>query len=488
MRILLLVGFGVALGSYGVSTEENEGEEARPNILFIAVDDLNDWVGEMGRHPQARTPNIDRLAQEGILFNNAHCQAPICGPSRASVLTGLLPSTSGNYLHVMDEDIRKSNEAVAESVFLQDYLEEYGYRTIGVGKVFHLGDDAGVHDEYGGHKSFGPYAEERFNYDPAWFDRPEITSTDWGAYPDKDEGMPDYHVAAYAEEQLQREQEKPFFLAVGFNRPHVPWYVPQKWFDLFPIGEIETPPYLPNDLEDVPEISRRVNKVIPTPTTEWAIRAQEWKRIVQAYLACIAFVDHQVGRVLDALETSEYAENTLVVLWSDHGYHIGEKNRFAKMSLWERSTHVPLIIKGPGIPAGQRLGQPVNLLDMYPTILDFANIDAPEFLEGHSLVPLWENPQAEWPHYAITFHGRQNVSLFSERYHYIVYENGAEELYDLQKDPNEWENLAGKGKHEGILQEFRNRVPRDQALLSPYNTLEWNAYFSEKVEAAQSRE
>ena len=466
-----------------------EAEKARasspPNVLMIAVDDLNDWIGAMRGHPQAKTPNLDRLAAEGTLFTNAHCQAPICGPSRASVFTGMLPSTTGNYLHVMDGDIRKGAPPVREAVFLQDYLERFGYRTVGVGKVFHQGDATGVHDVFGGHKSFGPYAPERFNYHPAWFDRPAITSTDWGAYPETDTEMPDHKVAGFAAERLAGNLPEPFFLAAGFNRPHVPWYVPEKWFRKFPVESIETPPWLPDDLADVPPMGRKVNEVDPTPTTEWALRAHEWKRIVRAYLACIAFVDHQIGRVLDALESGPYADNTLVVLWSDHGYHIGEKNRFAKMSLWRRSTRVPLIFRGPGIPAGKEVASPVNLMDMYPTFLDRLQLPSLPQLEGHSLVPFFRGTGDPWPHPAVTFHGRGNLSLYAGNFHYIQYADGSEELYDLTTDPNEWTNLAEGKAVKQVLRRFRAMVPAEQAPLSPHNHLDWNAYFREKTRQAR---
>jgi len=458
---------------------------AKPNILFIAIDDLNDWVGVMKGHPQARTPNIDRLARGGTLFTNAHCQAPVCGASRASLLMGMLPSTNGIYLLIDDLDLKKSNAAAARAVFLQDHLKNNGYGTYGVGKIFHNGDKAGVHDDFGGHASFGPYSPTRFKYDPTWFGRPAITSTDWGAYPERDDLMPDFHVTEYAIAQLGRKHDKPFFLAAGFNRPHTPWYVPQKWFDLFPLESIITPPFLPSDMDDIPAMGRRVNAVNATPTTDWAIETGEWKAIVQAYLACIAFVDHHVGRVLDALEKSPYRDNTLVILWSDHGYHIGEKNRFAKQSLWERSTKVPLIFSGPGIPANQECSKPVNLLDIYSTIVDYCGLDRPEPLEGRSLRPLIENPSREWPHAAISFWGERNVAVFSEHHHYIVYEDGSEEFYDLREDPNEWKNLAGEAKYKPLMAEHRRHVPITSAPMSRYNKLGWNDYWIEKEKAAR---
>jgi len=484
MSFPTVLRLGAALGISSFLTVA-EAAPARPNILFIAVDDLNDWVGVMNGHPQARTPNLDRLARAGTLFTNAHCQAPVCGASRASLLMGMLPSTNGAYLLINDLDLKKSNPDAARAVFLQEHLKARGYGTFGVGKIFHQGDKAGVHDDYGGHAGFGPYAPERFKYDPVKFGRPAITSTDWGAFPERDELMPDHGVAEYAIAQLQRQHDRPFFLAAGFNRPHTPWYVPQKWFDLFPLEEIITPAYLPSDLDDVPAMSRRVNAVNATPTTDWAIETGEWRAIVQAYLACIAFVDHKIGRVLDALDQSAYRDNTLVVLWSDHGYHLGEKNRFAKQSLWERSTRVPLMIAGPGLPRNQECDKPVNLMDIYATIVDYCGLDRPPPVQGHSLLPLIANPSGDWPHVAISFWGERNIAIFSERYHYIVYEDKSEEFYDRRQDPHEWHNLASDPAHASLVAEHRRHVPATSAPMSRYNFLGWNDYWIEKEKAAR---
>ena len=319
----------------------------KPNVLFIAIDDLNDWIGVMNSHPQTKTPNIDALAESGMLFTNAHCQAPICGPSRASIMTGLYPTTSGNYLQLNDLDIKKSNDKVSQSIFLPDYFEQNGYKTMGVGKLYHQGDKAQTFDEYGSaFEMFGPKPPKRFNYDPEWFGKPSGTQTDWGAYPAQDSLMPDFKSAKWAVEKLKQTHEKPFFLAVGFVRPHVPWYVPQKWFDKFPLENIQTPLYLANDFNDIPEFGKKVTDVPMMPSTEMLIEKKQWKNAVQAYLACINFVDAQVGKVLDALKQSDYSNNTIVVLWSDHGYDLGEKNRFAKQALWNRDTKTVLMIKG----------------------------------------------------------------------------------------------------------------------------------------------
>lgn len=452
--------------------------QSRPNVLFVAIDDLNDWVGFLQGHPNTLTPNLDRLAQRGMVFERARCQATICAPSRASLMTGLYPSTTGIYLQLNDQFLQQANEAAGKSIFLPDYFEQHGYQTLGVGKLFHNGDGARVFEEYGGvFEKFGPKPAQRVHYDPAWFDKPGGTQTDWGPFPTSNEQMPDWKSATWAIEHLRQSYDQPFFMAVGFVRPHVPWHVPQEWFDRFDTASVQLPPYLPGDLDDVPEISRRVHEVPMMPTTDWAIETGQWKEIVRAYLACITFVDAQLGRVLDALEESSHADNTLIVLWSDHGYHLGEKNRFAKHSLWERTTHVPLLLAGPGIDAGQRCPAEVGLIDLYPTLLDLCGLPANPQNEGRSLMPLLGDPQQAWPYPARTTYGPGNHSLHYQDYHYLRFANGAEELYRRDKDPHEWTNLALQRKYRKTLSRFREYLPREEAPLAPKSITTINDYF-----------
>ena len=454
----------------------------KPNVVFIAIDDLNDWVGCMGGHPQALTPNIDRLASRGILFTNAHCQAPICGPSRASIMTGVLPSNSGNYLQLNDRDIKKSNPRVANAVFLPDHFEKHGYKTMAVGKIYHNGDGAESFDEYGGiFEKFGPKPEKRFRYDPAWFeDKTGNTQTDWGAYPAEDSLMPDFKYSAWAVEKLQENHDRPFFLAVGFVRPHVPWYVPQKWFDMFPIDNIVTPPYNPHDYDDIPEMGKRVNHAPMMPATEWLIETGQWKDMVQAYLACVAFVDAQIGKVLDALDKSDYADNTIVILWSDHGYHMGEKNRVAKQSLWDRSTRTPLIIKTPSGLSNRTCNAPVQLIDMYPTLSELCGLGTPGDIDGNSLVPLLKNPQKRWKHYALVQYGEGNAAVVGTKYRLIQYEDGSQEFYNMKKDPDEWTNLAGRKKYLSKIRRMQKAIPAHWAACSKYSVYPFNEYFRTK--------
>jgi len=456
--LLLIAAMGAPCSSAAAGANAKpEASRGKPNIVFIAVDDLNDWIGCMKGHPDALTPNMDRLAARGTLFLNAHCSAPLCGSSRASVMTGLLPSTTGIYTYINDDAIRRAGDATRTVPFLHEYFSRNGYETMAVGKIFHKHVPKGTVDRSGGRGGWGPFPAKRLNWDN------KGTLTDWGAYPETDEKMPDYEAATWAVEQLRGPHEKPFFLAVGFIRPHVPWLVPQKWFDLHPLSKATPPPYLKNDLDDIPEIARRISNMPMMPTTEWALAHDKWRDIVQAYLACTTFADAQVGRVLDALDASPEGQNTIIVLWGDHGYHLGEKNRFAKQALWDRATRVPLIIVMPGGQGGQVSRQPVSLLDLYPTLLDLAGLSPNPANEGRSLKPLLANPELDWPHPVVTTWGRNHHSVHDGRYQYMHFAEGAEELYDLAEDPNEWRNLAADPHYAATKQRLQQALPKINA-------------------------
>ena len=446
----------------------------KPNVLFIAIDDLNNWLGCMNGHPNAKTPHMDRLAANGVLFTNAHCQAPLCGPSRASLMTGLRPSTTGIYGMINDNDIKSDNPATADIKFLPEYFKEQGYYTMGIGKLFHSHAPDSLFDESGGRvRGFGPLPEARFVWDGyGTSDRENYgrTSTDWGAFPQSDSLMPDHKSADWIIERLERDFGQPFFMAVGFLRPHVPLYVPQKWFDLHPVDHLQMPPYKKDDLDDVPPVALQINDLPMMPSTDWAIESGEWPKIVQAYLACVSFVDHQVGRVLQALEQSAYADNTVVVLWSDHGYRMGEKGTFAKHALWEPATNAPLIFAGPGVPRGEVLNNPVEMLSIYPTLLELCQLSPYQRNEGISLVPLMNNPEANREQVAITTYGMNNHGIRTQDYRYIQYEDGKGELYDFRTDPEEWNNLYDD-------QDYQQEIEMHQALLPKVNA-NWNQHSS----------
>ncbi|RKN78662.1 sulfatase [Ulvibacterium marinum] len=434
---------------------EKLNEPERPNILLIAVDDLNDWIGILGGHPQAKTPHMDRLARRGVLFSNAHCQAPVCNPSRASIMTSLYPSTTGIYF--LNPDITESPIA-SKNVVMPKRFQQEGYDVFAAGKLFHNGkgiNETHIPNYAGQFGGFGPMPKEKISTypgHPLW---------DWGVYPERDEQMPDYQIASWAEEHLAEKQDQPFWMGVGFYRPHVPQFAPQKWFDLYPLESLELPKTIARDLEDISSygISITREKHV-SPTHDWVLENDEWKPLVQSYLACVSFVDEQVGRVINALDNGDYGDNTYVVLFSDHGFHIGEKERHAKRSLWEDGSRVPMIIMGPGIPEGKVCNKPVQLLDIYPTLLELSGLEHDSKHEGNSLVPLLQNTEVEWPHYARTSFGPGNYAIVSEDYRFIQYRDGSEEFYDHKSDPNEWYNQVGNAKYEAVVQQHRDQIPQ----------------------------
>lgn len=454
-----------------------------PNVLFIAVDDLNTMLGSLDG--PAKTPNIDRLAAMGVSFTDAHCQAPLCGPSRASLMTGLRPSTTGMYGMVLDDSIRSENPETKDIIMLPEYFKQHGYHTMGIGKLFHNHAPKGMLDDSGGRvKGFGPYPEKRFVWDGfGTSDRKKYgrTSTDWGAFPEADSLMPDHQSVNWAMERLNQKQEKPFFMGMGFLRVHVPFYVPQKWFDIYPLDSIKTMPYRPSDLDDVPAVAKMINDLPMMPSTDWAIESGEWPKIIQAYLACISYVDYEIGRLLEALEKSEHADNTIIVLWSDHGYRLGEKSTFAKHALWNVATKVPLMFAGPELPKGKVINQPAELLSIYPTLLELSGLPAYDRNEGKSLVSSMLGNDNK-PSFSITTFGMNNHAIKSERYRYIRYEDGEEELYDHKNDPNEFTNLAGNKEYLEEIEGLKKNLPEKNAIWDPNSNYAFQPYFVEQKE------
>lgn len=442
----------------------DQADQARPNVLFIAIDDLNDWIGCLKGHPQAQTPHIDRLASRGTLFTNAHCQAPLCNPSRSSLLTGLRPSTTGIY--GLSPGIRDVT-GLKSAVTLPQHFARHGYFTAHFGKVFHDGSIPPKlrAEEFNvwGIASGMPLPPKKFVETPS-----EIKAMDWGVFPQEDRDQADWKIADAAIQQLKtRPKDKPFFLAVGFRLPHVPCFASQKWFDKFPLEELELPLVNTDDRDDIPPFAWNLHWKLPEPRLSWLKRSNQWKPLVRAYLASTLFMDSQVGRVLDELETAGLRDNTVVVLWSDHGWHLGEKGITGKNSLWERSTRVPLIFAGPGVTPAASCSQPVELLDLYPSLIELCQLPPQEGLEGHSLVPQLKDAKSirQWP--AITTHNQNNHTVRSEHWRYIRYADDSEELYDLSSDPHEWTNLARKPEHVTTKAELARWLPKLNAAPVP---------------------
>ena len=453
-------------------------EIARPNVLLISVDDLNDWIGCLGGHPQAKTPNIDALARRGVLFTNAHCQSPVCNPSRASMMTSLYPETTGVYF--LNPDLDKS-PATKGVTLLPKRFEQEGYHFTAAGKLMHHTQNQKYLPNYGGgFGGMGPIPKEKltsFPGHPLW---------DWGPYPAKDEQTPDHKIASWGIEQLNRKHDKPLFLGTGFYRPHVPHFAPQKWMDLFPIDEVQLPVTAADDLKDLSPYAINLTRLKHVaPTHAWVVENDEWKPLVQTYLACVAFVDHQIGRVLDALDESAYADNTIIVLYSDHGFELGEKERWAKRSLWENSTRVPMIIVAPGVKGGQVCHKPVELIDLYPTLLDLTGAAADPKHEGQSLVPLLKNPEADWQHFARTSFGPKNVAIKSERYRYIHYFDGSEEFYDHASDPHELKNLITEASLKAEIDIHRAKLPKDYHEVLGQNSTGHKAFEASKPKGGE---
>lgn len=436
---------------------------ARPNVLFIAIDDLNDWVEPLGGHPQVKTPHMSRLAARGTAFLNAHTQAPLCNPARTSLLTGRRPSSTGIYgLAPWFREV----EALKDIESLPQYFDRHGYATYATGKVYHgrygRADEDREFQTLGPPSGVGARPERKLVSTPQ--DHPLM---DWGTFPHRDEDKGDWAVASWAVEQLEGplsgSQEQPFFLAVGFFLPHVPCYVTQEWYDLYPLDSVELPPVRRDDRADTPRFSWYLHWKLPEPRLKFVEEAGQWRNLVASYLGSVSFVDSQVGRVLDALEASGHADDTVVVLWSDHGWHLGEKLITGKNTLWDRSTRVPLVFAGPGVAAGGRVTSPAELLDIYPTLVDLAGLPAPAGLEGHSLLPQLRDAAAPraWP--AITTHNAGNHGVRSENWRYIQYADGSEELYDMAADPDEHHNLAADPQHAEVVAEHRRFLPAASA-------------------------
>ncbi|MEQ9408511.1 MAG: sulfatase [Fuerstiella sp.] len=428
----------------------------RPNVLFIAIDDLNDWVGCLGGHPQVKTPHIDALAEQGVNFTNAHCQAPICNCSRVSMLLGKLPSTTGMYFLAPDF---RAVDGTRQEVTLPQYFRNHGYYTSTCGKIFHGRADPQSFDHIEPTRGWRR-GIEKLHYTvpkshPLW---------DWGQVDVPDEKQRDYITADWATRELPKlaQQDQPFFLAVGFHLPHVPIYASKKWFDLYPLESVQLPAVFASDRNDLSEYAQLLTLNPTGPRHTWMVEHDEWKHAVRAYLAANSFVDSLVGKVLSGLQQSGAADNTIIVLWSDHGFHLGEKLRWAKRTLWEEATRVPLIVAGPEIPSG-RCSRAVGLIDVFPTLTELCGLPAKSDLEGRSLVTLLHDSTADWPHPAITTFGPGNHTLRTDHWRFIRYSDGSEELYDHRADPFEWTNLAPVSQLSERLKQFRNQLPTDDA-------------------------
>ena len=466
-RFAQRIGSIVAVVIVFIGITNRSGIAAQPNVLFIAIDDQNDWIHSLGGHPLVKTPNIDRLAERGTLFMNAHCQAPLCNSSRASLLTGLRPSTTGIYgLQPGIRDVDRTKNHVT----LPQTFTSNGYFTYTCGKIYHdgsikPGDRAAEFNVWGPAPGM-PLPPKKFVSTPMG-NNPLV---DWGVFPDRDDEQPDWKIASAAIDALHSApKKKPFFIACGFRLPHVPCFATQKWFDLYPDDERVLPEVKDNDRDDTPRFSWYLHWYLPEPRLKFLREEHQWIPLVRAYLACTSFMDSQIGRVLDALDASGRADDTVIVLWSDHGWHLGEKLITGKNSLWERSTHVPLIFAGPGVAVGAKCTRTVELLNIFPTLVEMCAFAPRADLEGHSLIPLLRNSQAAWAWPAITTHNQGNHSVRTEQWRFIHYADNSEELYDLRNDPNEWTNIAADPGFAQVRSNLSKWLPKIDKPPAPHS-------------------
>ena len=450
---------------------------------MIAIDDLNDWVEPLGGHPQVKTPAMARLASRGVTFTNAHCQAPLCNPSRTAIMTARRPTTTGVY--GLRPWIREVDE-LSGLVTMPQHFSAHGYKSLIGGKIHHGANGrrnkpALEADVWGPPSSVGARPKQKLIGPTPGGNNPLM---DWGTFPHKDEDKGDWAIASWAVDQLDelsKTPDQPFFLAAGFFLPHVPCYVTQKWYDMYPEESLTLPPILEGDRDDTSESSWYIHWYLPEPRTSWLRENNQLKNLTRSYLASVSFVDSQVGRILDQLDASGLADNTIVVLWSDHGYHMGEKAISGKNSLWRHSTRVPLIISVPDgltafdVPEAAKCNQPAELLDLYATLSQLTGLPIPDGQQGLSLVPQLVNPDQPRERPAICTHNAGNHSVCDTRWRYVVYADGAEELYDTVADPFEYTNLLAQrdlseqqsARYQKVIERFSAYLPKQEAPLAP---------------------
>lgn len=432
-------------------------QASRPNVLFIAVDDLNDWIGPLDGYKGVKTPNIDKLARQGMNFTRAYCAAPLCNPSRVGLLTGVRPSTSGVYLNQ-----HPWRPVMKNVVTLPQHFMANGYDVVGAGKIFH--------------ETFHDSASWRKFYHELGAPRPDkvpmngFGNFDWAPLDAKDEEMEDYRIVQHGIDYLNEKHDSPFFLAIGLRKPHLPWYVPKKYFDLYPLESIVIPQIIENDLSDIPTIGKQMAHVtagVGAQDHKFILENNKWKNAIQGYLASISSADAELGRLLQALDKSDYKKNTIIVFWGDHGWHLGEKEHWRKFALWEEAIRSPLIIVAPDIVKPNSVCERVvSLMDIYPTLIELCGLPKME-LEARNISPLLKNPKLEWNYPAITTYGRNNHSIRTEKWHYIRYNDNSEELYDHNKDPYEWKNLASDPKYTETIKNIAVWLPKINATAVP---------------------
>jgi arylsulfatase A-like enzyme len=505
IKILDYIFFTIFISGFSFSHISAQNKDQKPNVLFIICDDLNDYEGVFGGHKQALTPNMDKLAISGVRFMNAQFNAPVCLPSRNSLFTGVYPHDSKDFGWTK----LKSQPVLMNNKTMMQFFQENGYKTYGSGKLTHdhIPTDW---NEWG--------MKVAHNYGPIYFDGTKNTAnpsvpepyrsigaidgsfgrlSDAGISPGikgekgwiyGQDGAPMRYINDQDRDLLQDEKhaqwavsklkemeatnsQTPFFMGIGFVRPHTPLHVPDKYYDMFPLDKLELDKWIKDDKKDT-YYTKNISNEDKGPRYYKTLlesyggdRELALKHFLQAYLACVAFVDEQIGVILDGLNNSKFKNNTIVILTGDHGWQMGEKDYLFKNSPWEESARVPLIIKSPDTKANTKVEHPVSLVDIFPTLIDLASLKGDHKtsvnggnLGGYSLNSFLEGKEKEWkgPNGALTIVGNAGITIVKEKqnysyrtinWRYIRYTNGDEELYDHLKDPYEWKNLADDKKY-----------------------------------------
>lgn len=434
-------------------------KDRRPNVVFIIADDLNGY-STRDEYPTIQTPNLDKFRNESINFVNATCNTPVCVPSRASFLSGLSPEKTGAYHN--GSDPWRTSGILDTITSLPEHFKNNGYKTWGKGKIFHArlkeGRIKAMFDNkyWGG--GFGPFPMD----ESEWHCGSKFKSVTPWTNPDTD--FPDVVNANDAIEFLKEHHNRPFFLFYGLWRPHTPYTAPKRFFDLYEQEKMPIPAgYKKGDLSDIPMLGRLlVDSLNMTRCNETnAIDTATWKKFLWGYAATTSFADWNIGRVIKALDNSKYADNTIVIICSDNGYHMGEKLRWQKGTLWDYSAHTPLLIRTPAKKKAVST-RTVSLLDLYPTLVDYCQLEETNHtLDGKSMKPLLSDPGGVWDRPAFMTYGVNYSSVRSEQWHYIRYPNGKEELYDLENDPFEFTNLVASENHQygDIIKEMDRQIP-----------------------------
>lgn len=452
-------------------------QQPPPNVLFVAIDDMNDWVSVFGGHPAAKTPHLDRFASDGaIVFQNAHCAGPVCGPSRSAMLSGFMPSRSGVYSN--SQNMRDAT-LIQKHATLPEYFSNHGYLSLSMGKIFHKhitahGLDAGqwAFDIYEPVRGGGGVNKDKVTSrnknviegKPApasEHNRAGGTEFAWGPTAKGLEETKDYKTAAWAAEQLQKTYTQPFFMAIGLSKPHLPFYVPQEFFDLYDPKGKYMPTIREDDLEDI-LTPKGKQKFRASDDYLWLKQNNLFDEAARAYLAAVSYADACLGVIFEALKESPHYKNTIVIVWGDHGWHLGEKLRYRKGTGWSESTRIPLLVRMPGMTHRQDCARLVNMIDFYPTLIELCGLPEKPILDGRSFAPLLKNPNAKWDHPTVTIHGEGNASVRDDRWRTIRYADGTRELYDLRSDPQEWDNLASNPTAEGqtAMRRLGNVMPK----------------------------